>query len=73
MNNKKIGVWWQFAEKSYSRQVAETLRVSPGEYGLKSLHGRLDMYNQDLDDEGRSLHPGFTFASRSNRWTPSCL
>ncbi len=55
MKNKKIGVVvGSLRKKSFSRLVAETLRVlAPENMSLEIIAlDALDMYNQDLDDEG---------------------
>lgn len=55
METKKIGVFvGSLRKESFSRKIAETLvDLAPGNLEMEIVDlSRLDMYNQDLDDEG---------------------
>lgn len=57
MSKRKVGVFvGSLRKKSYSRQVAETIRtLAPESLDLEFIDlGGLDIYNQDLDDEGKT-------------------
>ena len=56
MSKRIVGVFvGSLRKKSYSRQVANTLKtLAPEDLALEFIElGDLEMYNQDLDDEGR--------------------
>ena len=64
MKKRKVGVFvGSLRKKSYSKQVAETLKsLAPENLELELIElGGLEMYNQDLDDEGMTPAPWVRF------------